>query len=107
MSKLNQNPRGSLWKIFYIEVRKRFADVLDSVEAVAECVMKGIGFSILPEPDIRRHSRYDQIVLRSLRPTPLTRKLVLVSIDSGRMKMYIKPLAKLLRQPKSSSRRPS
>jgi len=33
MSKLNQNPRGSLWKIFYIEVRKRFADVLDSVEA--------------------------------------------------------------------------
>jgi DNA-binding transcriptional LysR family regulator len=81
--------------------------VLDSVEAVAECVMKGIGFSILPEPDIRRHSRYDQIVLRSLRPTPLTRKLVLVSIDSGRMKMYIKPLVKLFRQPKSSSRRPS
>jgi DNA-binding transcriptional LysR family regulator len=73
--------------------------VLDSVEAVAECVIKGIGFSILPEPDIRRHFRENQIVLRSLDPTPLTRKLVLVSISKGRMTVYTKLLVKLLKQP--------
>ena len=69
--------------------------VLDSVEAVAECVMKGIGFSILPEPDIRRHFREDKILLRALSPEPLTRLLVLASISGGRMQMYIDALIKL------------
>jgi DNA-binding transcriptional LysR family regulator len=69
--------------------------VLDSVEAVAECVMKGIGFSILPEPDIRRHSRKDQILLRALAPEPLKRLLVLASVSGGRMQMYKDSLIKL------------
>lgn len=76
--------------------------ILDSVEAVSECVMKGIGFSILPEPDIRRHARRDQIVLRSLEPLPLTRRLVLVSIAGGRMKTHVKVLVNLLTQSKTS-----
>lgn len=70
--------------------------ILDSVEAVAECVMKGIGFSILPEPDIRRHFGEGQITLRSLSPSPLNRSLVLITISGGRMQTYLELLTKLL-----------
>jgi DNA-binding transcriptional LysR family regulator len=72
--------------------------VLDSVEAVAECVTAGVGFSILPEPDIRRHFS-DQMSLRSLSPRAMTRKLVLATIKEGRMRLYVERLAALLGSP--------
>jgi len=82
--------------ISHSNLRPASSLILDSVEAVAECVMKGIGFAILPEPDIRRHFGKGQITLRSLSPGPLKRALVLATISDGRMRAYIEPLAKLL-----------
>lgn len=58
--------------------------VLDSVEAVAECVRAGVGFSILPEPDIRRTAG-DDVVLRSLLDQPVMRELVLAYQQGGPM----------------------
>lgn len=52
--------------------------VLDTVEAAAECVRAGVGFSVLPAPDVRRYAR-DDIVLRPLEPTAVTRTLALVT----------------------------
>lgn len=56
--------------------------VLDSVEAVSECVRAGVGFSILPEPDIRRAAG-DDVVLRSLLDQPVMRELVLAYQAGG------------------------
>ena len=56
--------------------------VLDSVEAVAECVLAGAGFGILPKPDVARHANKG-IVLRPLEPKPVTRQLVFVHQRRG------------------------
>ena len=56
--------------------------VLDSVEAVAECVRAEVGFSILPEPDIRRTAG-ESVSLRSLREKPFMRELVLAYQKRG------------------------
>ncbi|MEP1444444.1 MAG: LysR family transcriptional regulator [Hyphomicrobiales bacterium] len=56
--------------------------VLDSVEAVAECVLAGVGFGILPKPDVERHAN-EGIILRQLAPKPLTRQLVFVHQQRG------------------------
>ncbi|MGF1502992.1 MAG: LysR family transcriptional regulator [Paracoccaceae bacterium] len=62
--------------------RPRPEIVLDSVAAVAECVAAGVGFSILPEPDIRHYGGGD-IRLRALGPEPVTRRLALVAHETG------------------------
>ncbi|SHG79044.1 LysR family transcriptional regulator [Bradyrhizobium erythrophlei] len=72
--------------------------ILDSVEVVAECVKKGIGFAILPAPDIRRLCDDHEITQRSLVPTPVKRALVLTTITGGRMRPYLEPLTRLLTQ---------
>lgn len=56
--------------------------VLDSVEAVAECVLAGVGFGILPKPDVERHAK-DGIILRPLKPKPVTRQLVFIHQKRG------------------------
>jgi len=56
--------------------------VLDSVEAVAECVLAGAGFGILPKPDVERHAN-EGIVLRTLEPKAVTRQLVFVHQKRG------------------------
>lgn len=52
--------------------------LLDTVEAVAECVRAGVGFGILPKPDVLRYARGD-IALRSMASRKVTRSLVLVT----------------------------
>ncbi len=52
---------------------------LDSVEAIMECVNKGIGFTLLPEPDIRRYGLDSTYVLES----PGHRDLALVTRKGG------------------------
>lgn len=68
--------------------------VLDSVEAVAECVRAGVGFSILPEPDIRRNAD-KTVVLRSLRDEPVMRELVLAYQKRGTLSAKVDVLAAL------------
>jgi len=52
--------------------------MLDSIEAVVECVRQGLGVTIVPEPDARRYGRGRIAVLELGRP-PLTRALALVT----------------------------
>ena len=56
--------------------------VLDSVEAVAECVLAGVGFGILPQPDVLRHTK-SGISLRPLDKKPVMRQLVFVHKKRG------------------------
>ena len=66
--------------------------VLDRVDAVAECVRAGVGFSILPEPDIRRFAT-DTIILRPMTPEPVTRDLVLACVAGSRLDAHAGLLA--------------
>lgn len=52
--------------------------VLDTVEAVAECVRAGVGFGILPEPDVLRYAR-GEISLRSMASPKVMRSVVLIT----------------------------
>lgn len=70
--------------------------VLDSVEAVAECVRAGVGFSILPEPDIRRNAD-ENVVLRSLSDVPVMRELVLAYQKRGALAEKADALAALFK----------
>lgn len=70
--------------------------VLDSVEAVAECVRAGVGFSILPEPDIRRHAG-ERIVLRPLDAEPVTRELTLTWLHGSGVDAHTAALAGIFR----------
>lgn len=51
--------------------------LVDSVEAVMECVRAGVGFTALPEPDVRRYGT-EGVAQRSLSEPPLTRELALI-----------------------------
>ena len=69
--------------------------VLDRVDAVAECVRAGVGFSILPKPDIERFAK-GEIVLRSMTPRPVTRDLVLAWLGGNRVDAHAPLLAEAL-----------
>jgi len=56
--------------------------VLDTVEAVAECVRAGVGFAILPRPDVLRYAQ-DDLVIRPLDHEPVYRELVLITPAKG------------------------
>lgn len=81
-------PQSGIGKVISGHVagtRSRPAETLvfDSVEAILECVRNGIGFTLLPEPDIRRYAD-DGIVTRAP-DRPITRQLVLATAAGGHM----------------------
>ena len=56
--------------------------VLDSVEAIMECVKNGVGFTLLPEPDVVRLSD-ENVVTIELEEPGLYRELALVTLPNG------------------------
>ena len=69
--------------------------VLDSVEAIMECVKQKIGFTLLPRPDIERYADND-VVMFDNTDIKLNRQLVLVTTQSGHMQAQIPALKNLL-----------
>lgn len=66
--------------------------VLDSVEAVMECVNSGVGFALLPEPDVRRYAAAGV----SIAPEPgLARDLVLATRAASPLTALSEALAAL------------
>ncbi|MES0811749.1 LysR family transcriptional regulator [Roseibium sp. SCPC15] len=52
--------------------------VLDSIESCMECVKAGLGYTILPRPDIVRYAD-ENVCVADLKEQPISRNLVLVS----------------------------
>ncbi len=83
---LQFNPGSGIGKVIANHVRnltsksKRPPIMLDSVEAIMECVNEGIGFTLLAEPDIRRYANTSVMVM-STEGKPLTRQLVLATAN--------------------------
>jgi len=81
---LQFNPSSGIGKVIANHVRKltskskRQPIVLDSVEAIMECVNEGIGFTLLAEPDIKRYANQTVTITPTTGKT-LSRKLVLAS----------------------------
>lgn len=100
---LQFNPSSGIGKVIANHVRKlaskptRQPIVLDSVEAIMECVNEGIGFTLLAEPDIRRYA--DASVL--IQPTAgksFTRQLVLATTNRERTQDMAGNLIKLFEE---------
>ncbi|MEM7213914.1 MAG: LysR family transcriptional regulator [Pseudomonadota bacterium] len=97
---LQFNPNSGIGKLIenhmrvLASVKTGEAIMLDSVEAIMECVNSGLGFTLLAEPDIRR---YASDAVRLIEPTArtLTRRLVLTSSDSEPMARDVDQLANL------------
>ena len=90
---LQFNPNSGIGKVIANHVRKltskstRQPIVLDSVEAIMECVNEGIGFTLLAEPDIRRYAD-EGVRIEASSGKPLTRQLVLATaIKDGSLEM--------------------
>lgn len=76
-------------------IRRRI--VLDSVEAIMECVNEGLGFTLLSELDVIRYANADVTIVR---PTSknISRRLVLVSADKSPNAGDIDRLAELFQE---------
>jgi DNA-binding transcriptional LysR family regulator len=56
--------------------------VLDSVEAIMECVKEGVGFTLLPEPDVIRLAD-NRVTIIEPEDSGLNRQLALVTLPEG------------------------
>jgi len=68
--------------------------VLDNLEAIMECVSAGLGFTLLPVPDVTRYAGPEIETLTA--PGSLERKLVLVTPKDGSLARRAERLAALL-----------
>ncbi len=83
---LQFNPNSGIGKVISNHVRRLTSKsdhqpiVLDSVEAIMECVNEGLGFTLLSEPDIRRYAN-EAVNIESASGKNLSRQLVLATAD--------------------------
>lgn len=81
---LQFNPSSGIGKVIANHVRKLTSKskhlpiVLDSVEAIMECVNEGLGFTLLAEPDIKRYAN-ETVTIAPTSGKTLSRKLVLAT----------------------------
>lgn len=68
--------------------------VLDNLEAIMECVSAGLGFTLLPVPDVERYRAPDLVVLDA--KATMQRKLVLVTLRDSVLDRYRSELASSL-----------
>lgn len=83
--------------------RRRSTLVLDNVEAIMECVKRGIGFTLLPQPDVDRY-RDDSVALIVPKTFTITRRLVLATLAGGTRTGHADLLVRLFSPPAGQSR---
>jgi DNA-binding transcriptional LysR family regulator len=83
---LQFNPSSGIGKVIANHVRKLTSKskkqpiVLDSVEAIMECVNEELGFTLLAEPDIKRYAN-EAVSIAPTEGKTLSRQLVLATAD--------------------------
>lgn len=70
--------------------------ILDSIEGTIECVKRGLGYTVLPKPDVERY-RDDNIVTRSVKGRYPARELVLVTREDTQAETWRDQLFALMR----------
>lgn len=70
---------------------------LDSIEAIVRCVENGIGYSLLPRPDVVRYGG-DRVRIYPCAPAPLYRDISLATREDALAEIWRPPLLSLLRQ---------
>ena len=69
---------------------------LDSIEAIVRCVRNGIGYALLPRPDVARYGG-DQVRIFPCAPEPLYRDIALATREDVLAETWRPPLLELLR----------
>ena len=77
-----------------ISIQAQECIVMDNVEAIVECVKRGIGYTLLPQPDLLRY--IDNSVAMVSPAMPATRKIVLVTRNDSISDAYRVVLVDLL-----------
>ncbi|MEO0328452.1 MAG: LysR family transcriptional regulator [Pseudomonadota bacterium] len=99
---LQFNPGSGIGKLIERQVRpfqteaSKSKILLDSVEAIMECVNAGIGFTLLSEPDIKRYAGRDVVLIEP--EANLSRQLVIACKQSSITSRQIPTLLKLFGQ---------
>lgn len=93
-------PRSGIGALIANHLGERLENriLLDSVEAIMECVNRGLGFTLLPEPDIDRFATQATKRVTQSGQT-LSRDLVLIVATSSLMQAKAPPLAALFDDP--------
>jgi DNA-binding transcriptional LysR family regulator len=68
--------------------------VLDNLEAIMGCVTSGLGFTLLPEPDVTRYRTEALVIVTP--PERLRRRLVLATLRDGVLARHAEALVALL-----------
>lgn len=96
---LQFNPRSGIGQVIERRIAeltagtRRNTIVLDNVEAIVECINEGIGFTLLPEPDILRYANQD-VLLEHASIKGAKRQLVLVWRRNALNSAALRSLAK-------------
>ncbi|MEM7653578.1 MAG: LysR family transcriptional regulator [Pseudomonadota bacterium] len=93
-------PRTGIGKLIARHVQTHFPLqkpdrlVLDGIESIMQCVRMGIGFTLLPEPDVLRYGA-EVVESRAVPDAPLTRQIVLITKQDGVLAPHRRVLASL------------
>lgn len=69
--------------------------ILDSIEAIVNCVNNGIGYALLPKADVLRYGA-DQVLVLPCEPQPLFRNISLVTREDALTEIWRPKLKSLL-----------
>ena len=99
ISFLQFNPGSGIGKLIESHVQNHLPAIketiiLDSVEAIMECVNQGIGFTLLSQADAERYGKPDTVILE-LEPGNPSRRLVLATPDRETARHFQDSLAEL------------
>ena len=76
-------------------IAARDALIFDSIETTMECVNLGLGFTLLPEPDVLRYARA-KVETIAMPPGTVRRELALVTRDDPSVPRWREPLIDLI-----------
>ena len=79
-----------------MKLKSKDVIVLDSIEAIVQCVRNGIGYALLPMPDVERYGR-GEVRMLPCEPQPLFRNLSLVTRDDALADTWRPKLQQLLK----------
>lgn len=97
---LQFNPTSGIGKVIANHVSKltsrsqKLPIVLDSVEAIMECVNEGLGFTLLSEPDIRRYASKN-VIVHPKTGKQISRQLVLATAKKQNGNRFAESLIRL------------
>ncbi|MDP5220785.1 LysR family transcriptional regulator [Ruegeria sp. 2205SS24-7] len=79
-----------------MQLKSKEVIILDSIEAIVNCIKSGIGYALLPKADVLRYGA-DQVLVLPCKPQPLFRNISLVTREDALTEIWRPKLKTLLK----------